>query len=321
MFENIISKINAANTVGIFTHINPDGDALGSSYSLKEVLKNMGKCAEVFWCGGAEKSVMECTKAEISCEEDFSGFDLLLSVDSADISRLGKFGEGFLKHNNTAAIDHHITHASYAKETIVVDTASCCEIMYKLYIEMGVKITLEIATKLYVGIVTDTGNFKYAGVTGETHRVAADLIEKGVNFSGISKKLFDTVGREYLELKKRAINSLKFYADGKIAILNLKNSDFEEAGIDEIDASGIVTLPCSIEGVEVGVYVRRRKEGECKVSLRSVSYVDVSEIACGFGGGGHIRAAGYSVSPDKAEENIQKLIAEIEKELTNERNN
>lgn len=315
MFEGIISKINEAETIGIFTHINPDGDAMGSSYSLREVLKNMGKTAKVFWHGGAEKIVMECTEAENSCEEEFLDFDLLISVDSADISRLGRFGDGFLKHNNTVAIDHHITHKSYAKETIVVDTASCAEIMYKLYTEMNVKITRSVAAKLYVGIVTDTGNFKYAGVTGETHRVAADLIEKGVDFSGISKKLFDTVRREYLELKQRAINSLKFYADGKIAVLNLKNSDFEEVGIDEIEASGIVTLPSSIEGVEVGVYVRRRKEGECKVSLRSVNYVDVSEIAYKFGGGGHIRAAGYSVSPDKMEDEMLKLIAEIEKVL------
>ncbi len=315
MFKNIISKINKASTIGIFTHINPDGDALGSSYSLKEVLKDMGKDAKVFWCGGAEKSVMECVGADNSCEEDFSDFDLLLSVDSADISRLGKYGEGFLNHNNTVAIDHHVTHTSYAKETIVIDTASCCEIMYKLYTQMGVKINLSVAAKLYVGIITDTGNFKYAGVTGETHRVAADLIEKGVNFSAIAKRLFDTVSREYLELKKRAICATQFFGNGKIAVLSLKNSDFEDAGIDEIDASGIVTLPCSIEGVEVGVYVRRRKEGECKVSLRSVKYVDVSEIACHFGGGGHIRAAGYSVSPDKMEENIQSLIAEIEKVL------
>lgn len=315
MFEGIISKINEAETIGIFTHINPDGDAMGSSYSLREVLKNMSKTAKVFWHGGAEKIVMECTEAENSCEEEFLGFDLLISVDSADISRLGRFGDGFLKHNNTVAIDHHITHKSYAKETIVVDTASCAEIMYKLYTEMDVKITRSVAAKLYVGIVTDTGNFKYAGVTGETHRVAADLIEKGVDFSGISKKLFDTVSREYLELKQRAINSLKFYADGKIAVLNLKNSDFEEVGIDEIEASGIVTLPSSIEGVEVGVYVRRRREGECKVSLRSVNYVDVSELAYKFGGGGHIRAAGYSVSPDKMEDEMLKLIAEIEKVL------
>ncbi len=315
MFENIISKINEANTIGVFTHINPDGDAMGSSYSLKEILENMGKRVSVFWCGAAENVIMECVGAEEALEDDFSEFDLLISVDSADISRLGKHGEGFLNHNNTAAIDHHITHASYAKETSVVDTASCCEIMYSLYTEMGVKITRSVATKLYVGIVTDTGNFKYAGVTGKTHRVAAELIEKGVDFSGISKKIFDTVSREYLELKKRAINALEFYHDGKIAVLNLKNSDFEEAGIDEIEASGIVTLPCSIDGVEVGVYVRRRNDGACKVSLRSAEYVDVAKIACDFGGGGHIRAAGYSVSPDEMQENLKELIREIEKVL------
>ncbi len=315
MFEKIIDKIKNAECVGIFTHINPDGDALGSSYSLKSVLKSMGKRAEVYLCGSAEPCVFDIVSANYTPEFSAEECDMLIALDCADIDRLGAWSDIFAKHNNTAAIDHHITHKHFAAETVVGDISSTCELIYGLYKEMGIALEVEAATDLYTGIATDTGNFKYSSVTGDTHRVAAELIELGVPFAEISKRIFDTATREYLALKSRAIEALKFYCDGQIAVLSLSNADFEECGIDEAAASGIVTLPCKISGVEVGVYIRQRGEEGFKVSLRSARYVDVSRIATDFGGGGHIRAAGYSVQQEEIEANIKQLIAEIEKQL------
>lgn len=315
MFENIIEKLNSAECVGIFTHINPDGDALGSSYSLKSVLKDMGKRAEVYLCGKTEPCVFELVSACETPEFPVSECDLLIALDSADIGRLGEWSEIFAEHSNTAAIDHHITHKSYAGETVVGDISSTCELMYSLYKEMGISLSVEAASDLYIGISTDTGNFKFESVTGDTHRVAAELIEAGVPFSDIAKEIFGTVTKEYLRLQSRAIDALEFYLDGKMAVLGLSDKDFEECGIDEAGASSIVSLPGSIEGVEVGVYIRQRTEDEYKVSLRSVRFVDVAEIASRFGGGGHIRAAGYSITKDKIEENIKELMTEIERQL------
>lgn len=315
MFEKIIEKIKMANTVGIFTHINPDGDALGSSYSLKSVLKAMGKRAEVYLCGSAEPCVCDIVSASFEPEFSAEECDMLIALDCADIERLGIFKDTFASHNNTAAIDHHVTHRHFAGETIVGDISSTCELIYGMYKEMGVTLGIDAATDLYTGIATDTGNFKYSSVTGETHRVAAELIEMNVPFAEISKRVFDTKTRQYLALKSRAIAALEFYCDNKVAVLKLDNSDFEECGIGEAEASGIVTLPCQIEGVEVGIYIRQRGDEGLKISLRSARYVDVAEVAGIFGGGGHIRAAGYSVEESKRNENLKKLIAEIEKRL------
>ena len=315
MYEKIIEKINRAESVGIFTHINPDGDALGSSFSLKSVLKSMGKKTEVFICGDIESRVDELIEKGEVTDLKPEGCDLLIAVDSADIQRLGKWSDFFAAHKNTIAIDHHKTHVKFAGETVVKDISSTCELMVGLYNEMEIDMSIGVAKNLYIGIVTDTGNFKYSSVTADTHRVVAELIEKGINFADIAKKLFDTVTKEYLMLKMRATEKLEFYCDERVALLTLSDADFEEYNISEADSSSLVVFPCSVKGVEVGIYIRQRNDNEYKVSLRSVNKVDVAEIACKFGGGGHMRASGYSVDVPGLESNIRELIAEIEKQL------
>lgn len=314
MFKNIIEKLNKAERVGIFTHVNPDGDALGSSYSLKKVLTNMGKCAEVYLCGSIEPCVCELVGADNPPAFASEDCDLLVAVDCADLARLDEWSGMFEKHQNTIAIDHHITHKKFANETVVLDISSNCEIMYMLYKEMGTALDLETATDLYIGIVTDTGGLKFESVTGDTYRIVAELVELGVPFSDITKKLFNTVSLEYLKLKSRAIDRIKLLCGGMAAMLILTDEDFAECGTDEAEASPIVSLPGSIKGVEVGIYIRRRGD-DFKVSLRSVKRVDVSKIASYFGGGGHIRAAGYSVKSDELNSNIEELTAKIREQL------
>ncbi len=313
MFDIIIEKLKKSETVGILTHINPDGDGLGSAYSLKAVLESMGKCAKIFYDGACEDSLLKVIKMGV--ESQIDKFDLMVAFDCADAKRLGSMRDEFLNHNNTIAIDHHITHCNYAGVDYVENVSSNCEIMYKLYKAMNIKIPNDAYHNVYVGMATDTGNFKYSSVTGDTMRIAAEIIDTGVDFSSIAKKVFDTKTKEYLALQKTAIDRLKFFCDDKIAYLYLSDGDFSTCGIDEANSAAIVNLPSSIEGVEVGIYVRKRGESECKVSLRAVNKVDVSEIAFMFGGGGHKRASGYSVEEKELPQNMEKLISEIEKRL------
>lgn len=315
MFEKIIDKIEKAESIAIFSHENPDGDALGSSYSLKNVLKNMGKRADVFVSGNIEKAVKELVvDFDDGCLE-IKDYDLLIALDCADAKRLGEFSDSFLNHQNTAAIDHHITHIKYSDVSVVYDISSNCELIYKLYKEMGVSLSLEAATAVYVGMVTDTGNFKYSSVTAQTHKTAAELIECGVDFSYITKRLFDTMSKAYLALNKTALEKIEYMLDDKIAVLTLTNEDFENAGIEEADASSIVTLPSKIEGVLVGAYYRHRGKHGYKVSLRSSNNIDVSKIAAYFGGGGHIRAAGYSIEEFELAENKLKLLKLVKEQI------
>ena len=161
---------------------------------------------------------------------------------------------------------------------------------------MGVKLSLKAAEYLYIGIMTDTGSFKYSSANGNTHRAAAELIDMGVDFAGLSKRVFDTKSKGYFSLYAYAINSLKFSKDGKIAILRLSENDFERFGTSEAEASAIVALPSKTEGVKAGIYIRDRGS-ECKVSLRSSGDVDVARIAAEFGGGGHVCGAASRCSP------------------------
>lgn len=294
MYDEIKKIILSSQKIAIFNHKNPDGDAMGSAYALKLALIQLGKEAEVFLREGdsslAEYSYVKTGKiSDLSVEE----CDLKIAVDSSDIDRIIDFKKYF--HRNTIAIDHHVTHIPYADITLVEPDASATgEVIYKLLIALGVVITHDISHNLYVAISSDTGNFKYSSTTPTTHRIVASLMETGIEVGKISKMIFDTKSMKYFKMMAIAIENIKLFNDGKIAILSFDKSDFEAVGIKESDASAIVVLPSKIEGVEIGVYIRKRDD-EIKVSLRSTDSVDVAKIAKSFNGGGHIRAAGFSL--------------------------
>jgi len=315
MFEAMIPKLMQASKVGIFAHQSPDGDAMGSAYSLKLALLNLGKQAEVYLLPNPDAMAYPLIAGMEDTGLRMEDCDLLAAVDCADAKRLGDYQDFFVNHPNTVAIDHHITHQQFAKLAVVVDISSTCELMTLLYREMGVSVSKEMATNLYTGMVCDTGNFKYSSVTPDTLHRAADLIETGIDFAHISKRVFNTKPQAYYALMRTALDRLRFYAQGKVCVLVLSQQDFDDAGIDESMATGIVTLPTGIEGVEVGVYIRKRGDEEYKVSLRGVEHVDVAKVATVFGGGGHIRAAGYSVFDREVEEIVSTVLKEIEKQL------
>ncbi len=300
MLKKVAEKLRNAKKIAIFNHINPDGDAHGSAFALKLALKALGKAAEVFLRSGDDLTrEYRLIKGTEKSDLKIADCDLLVAVDCADAGRLGEFTEVF--RGNTIAVDHHITHKSFAETTLVVpDSPATGEIMFDVIKELGVKLTTDIAYNLYLAIVCDTGSFKYSSTTAKTHMVAAELISEGIDFAGMTKKLFDTKSVEYLAMYKTGIESLELYADGKIALLAFCEDDFRNAGISEADADGIVNLPNSIENVQVGVYIRQRDDG-FKVSLRSNGILDVAKIAECFGGGGHKAASGFSMNLPLAE--------------------
>ncbi|MBE5040927.1 DHH family phosphoesterase [Ructibacterium gallinarum] len=315
MFEKMISALCNAEKIGIFTHTNPDGDAMGSAYSLKLVLEGMGKQAAVFLQSHPDSAALHLIFKGADSALDKSECDLLVALDCGDSKRLGEDEAFFLSHANTVAMDHHVTHQPFAKETVVEGISSTCELMLGLYRAMQVPLSGTVARNLYIGMVSDTGNFKYEGLTADTFRAAAALVEAGVDFAEISKKLFDTKTMEYYHLMRIALDRLSLYQDGKIAALYLSEEDFQKAGIEESQAPGIVTLPVSIEGVEAGIYLRRRGS-EYKVSLRSAGKVDVAAVAAVMGGGGHVRASGYSVFQTlDPQDIIEDAIEQLQKQL------
>ncbi len=311
--KSIVEKIKNAQKIAIFNHENPDGDALGSAFALKLILIALGKKAEVFLRQGDERTreyklVKGTENNGLSVEE----CDLKVAVDCADIKRLGTMKEFF--SGNTAAIDHHMTHVEFAESTLLVDAPATGEIIFDLAEMLGVELTHDMAHNIYVAITCDTGSFKYSSTTPKTHVVAAKLLEKGVDIGYISKCVFDTKSFDYFRAYRKGIDSLELFENGKIAVLSITEEDFKELGVDETIIDGIVELPRSVEGAEVGAYIRQREDGAFKVSLRSNGDVDVAKAAVAFGGGGHIKASGFLLRKE-LEIVKEELVAEIKKQL------
>lgn len=314
MYEQIRNSILSSEKIAILNHKNPDGDAMGSAYALKLALNSIGKKADVFLRENDSKLpefsyVFSGKDTEISLSE----CDLIIVVDSSDINRISDFKDYF--NGNTIAIDHHVTHIPYAKLTLVEpDAPATGEVIFRLLKYMNINITQEIAHNLYIAISCDTGNFKYSSTTPETHQIVAELMLSGIDVGRISKMIYDTKTIEYFKMMGIAIERIKLFEEGKVSILSLDKSDFEAVGISESDASAIVVLPTQIKGVEVSAYIRMRDD-EIKVSLRSNNSIDVAKIATKFGGGGHVKAAGFSLNCETLNEAESIVLEELKKEL------
>lgn len=312
--NKVVDKIKNANCIAIFNHENPDGDALGSAYGLKLILMAMGKKAEVFLREGDDKvREYKLLKGTENGGLKIEDCDLKIAVDCADFKRLGDLKECFC--GNTAAIDHHMTHAEFADATFVDANAPATgEIIYDFAVALGVELTPDIANNLYMAITCDTGSFKYSSTTPKTHMVAAKLLECGVDVGELSKQIFDTKSIGYFKAYRRGIDNLEIFENGRIAVLAITEKDFDELGVDEKIIDGIVELPRAVEGADVGIYIRERENGEFKVSLRSNSDVDVAKVAVAFGGGGHKKASGCSFAK-QLDEVKKELVAEIIKQF------
>lgn len=312
--DKVVDKIKNANSIAIFNHENPDGDALGSSYALKLIIMALGKKAEVFLREGDENTrEYKLISGTESCGLKIEDCDLKIAVDCADLKRLGGLKEQFC--GNTAAIDHHMTHMEFADATYVDANAPATgEIIYDLVQALGVELSAEIANNIYIAITCDTGSFKYSSTTPKTHMVAAKLLECGIDAGELSRQIFDTKSVGYFKAYRRGIDNLDLFEDGKIAVLAITEADFTEMGVDEKIIDGIVELPRSVEGAQVGAYIRERGDGAFKVSLRSNGDVDVAQTALAFGGGGHKKASGFLMKKplDKVK---REIVEEIKKQL------
>ncbi|HET9592097.1 MAG TPA: DHH family phosphoesterase, partial [Solirubrobacterales bacterium] len=221
--------------------------------------------------------------------------------------------------NEVINIDHHHDNTRFGNFNLVEVGASCtAEIVYDLALLLGAKLTPEIASALYVGLITDTGKFMYENTNAHTHRVAADLIDAGVNVDDTYRRLYEHVPIEKLRLVSRALDKISSHLDGKLVISYITTVDYEATGAGEEMTEGLIDNLRSIEGVKVAAVIRdlgERGRSARKVSLRSsAGDVDVSAIARVNGGGGHKRAAGFSTDLE-FEQLVEFLAAEVSGQL------
>ncbi|MCL2095520.1 MAG: bifunctional oligoribonuclease/PAP phosphatase NrnA [Oscillospiraceae bacterium] len=285
----------------IVCHINPDPDTLGSALGLKYILKEFGRKSYIVCDSKVNERI--CGYFDISREIDLdiiekSGFtpDYTVCVDTASIGQTGRYGDIY---KIDLVIDHHYTNTFYGGQTYLDEKAAAAgEIIFKLAKKLNLEITREFAKYIYCAIICDTGSFKYPSVTPGTLTAAAELISTGFDFAKLNRLIFQNKTLEQIRLEKLAYESLEFFADGKIAVVVLTNKSRGNAGLSGIELDETTDMPRIIEGVEVGVRIHEiesdiNKIKKYKVSLRSNDYVNVAEIALAFGGGGHMRAAGF----------------------------
>ncbi|HHW32310.1 MAG TPA: bifunctional oligoribonuclease/PAP phosphatase NrnA [Clostridiaceae bacterium] len=299
IFNSLASEINKAESIAILPHISADGDGLGSSFALGLALRKMNKQIKVFleepipfiydFLPGKELTGIITQEPE-NCDIEY---DLAIALDTGSLDRLGKRAAIFKNSRVTLNIDHHSTNSEFAHINYVrAEVSSVGEIIYRLLNTLNVDIDRDIAACLYVSISTDTGGFRYSNTKPETHRIAAELIEKDINVSEISQRVFETNSLEKVKLMAHTINSLQLFYGGKVAVTAITDEIIKSVGAKDEDSEGLVNIARSIQGVEVAVMLKENSDHTIKVNLRSNNYIDVAAVANHFSGGGHKRAAG-----------------------------
>lgn len=305
-------RLLSFDNVSIITHAHPDGDTLGSAFSLARGLISLGKRAEVV-CSDPMGSTFSFMWDNIAVFDDFKA-DHIVAVDIAVPELFGKKYEG-VKDRVELCIDHHSSNTFYAKETLLDSgAAATAEIIYSLLLLMGVTIDKNIADCIYTALSTDTGGFRFSNTTSRTHRIAADLMDFGADAASINRAVFETKSRAYLKLESMALSTLEFFHDGKVAMMSVTNDMFRETGTSELDCEGLSSLPRQIEGVAVGATLRQKSDGGFKASVRTNKPVNACEICKFEGGGGHYCAAGCTFNCS-LQEAKSRLLGHIEKVL------
>lgn len=290
MNTSVAKLLNNAENILILTHLNPDGDALGSTAGFKLMLEKMGKKATVL-LEREPAPLFSVFGDNYSWGEPEGEFDLVVSLDCGDLKRLGECEKYF--KGNTLSIDHHISNSRFADVNYVEPQAAATgEIIYDLVKYLGVEFDKEIASSLYGAILTDTGGFMFSNTTKKTHLIAGELIGFGADYYNLNKKLMQEKDYKRHLISAKAIENAEFEADGKICICLFDNELCENLNITDDDLNGLAQVTRSISGVEAGVLITEITKGIVKVSLRSDELVNVALVAEAFGGGGHIRASG-----------------------------
>ncbi len=302
--ETIAEDLRAADKLVVATHLNPDGDAIGSARAMELTLLALDKDVVVYVPDACVPTEYEFIRPSTLTTEIPADVEqrTLVCVDCGNASRV-KNDELLERAQRVLNVDHHGDNTHFGHANHVRSTASCAaQLVWELAGHLGVTPTPEFATAVYVGLVTDTGRFQYSNTTPESFELAASLMRAGVDTHDVFSRIFETVGYARTRLLGRALERSLRSEDGLIVATHLRQVDFDECGATEDDAEGIVDALRSVEGTYVAVFLRDLPPGGehmRKGSLRTTREdIDVSIVARTWTGGGHRQAAGFNTSDD-----------------------
>jgi phosphoesterase RecJ-like protein len=309
IYQQILQTLSRCKRILVTTHVRPDGDALGSAAALVLALRQLGIHAEVLLLSHLPRKYAFIFRendvphhdAEQSWPAALSldSFDALLVVDTGTWSQLPGLRERVENWPKPKiVIDHHLTQENWADQKLVVtEAAAAAEIVAELLAEAQVRIDRPIATALYLALVSDTGWFQFSNTRPYTLRLAATLMEAGVDTDRLYQALYQNERAERVALQTRAQQSLELLAGGRLAVMRITRQDFQQTRAGVPDTENLINIPLQIATVEVAILITEPIDsGPVRVSLRSKGQMDVARFAEQFGGGGHARAAGLKLN-------------------------
>ncbi len=314
-YDDIIDALKKGSRFLLCSHVNPDGDAIGSMLVCAAVLRALGKRDIVLalhdpvperyaWLPGSEAIL-----GPGAVRDDA---DTVVILDVANHKRVGGVAERFPSQARIIVIDHHLVEAPCGDINLIEPEAAATgeimlEVMQRVCSMTGAAMDADCATNAYVAIATDTGGFRFSNTTARTHRAAAACLGAGVDVAAVSTRLFNELAPAKFRLMARLLARTRFEAGGRLAYTEVSDTDLDELGATGQDLDGIINLPRSVEGVEVAMLLRALPEGHTKVSVRAREGFNASEFCKAFGGGGHAAAAGVTIEAPLAETKEQIL--------------
>ncbi len=296
IIDRIVAILKEGSRFLMTTHVDPDGDGIGSMLALGGSLDKRGKetlllieqplASPLNQLPGADR-ILQSFDRELE-------FDAILALDCGDPKRLGAHRSLLEREEKVICIDHHKTNSFFGDINLVDPRSSSTgELIFQIIKQAAFPLEEETAKNLFAAIQTDTGSFRYENASAKAFRIAAELVELGATPWEISRIVLEGYSSSRLDLLKRALDTLEFHQDGKIGMMTISSTMFEETGARQIDSERFVDYPRFVSGVELSVLIRQINDNEHKFSLRSNKLVDVADLASCFGGGGHARAAGF----------------------------
>lgn len=308
--DAIVAAIHARQSFVISSHARPDGDAIGSQLAMALALDGLGKQVTLVNhdpVPGPLRAFAGTDRVVVADHVD-AVFDAALIMECSSLDRTGVTG---LDRSFVINVDHHLGNMSYgALNWFDSSAAACAEMVYDLVVALGVRLTPEIATHLYVGILTDTGSFHYSSVSARTFDICRVLVEAGVDPPRVARAVFDsnTLGR--LRLFGAVLSAIELEQDGRLALMRVDEAMTTRAGGTYDDTEGLINLPLTVKEIRASVFFKELDPASFRVSLRSKGAIDVAAVARQFGGGGHKNAAGCTV-PGSYQAARQALLAAL----------
>lgn len=315
-YKKAVDIVKASRSLLVTSHVDPDGDAVGCELAILSVLGRLGKTA----VGMFEDAVPPSYRflggaASIITSRAAAGqgpWDAAIVVDSATLERTGWVADAVTTCGAILNIDHHRSNTYFGTENLVeVDAGACGEIVYRFIAELGAGLTTAEAQALYVAVLSDTGCFRFPSTTASTLRIAAHLLDLGVEPYHAASEVYWRKSVASLKILGDALRSMEVSDAGLVATMEITRAMYRDSGATGVDTEGFANYPRSINGVAVGVLLRETEEGRFRVSLRGAEGYDVDAIAKVFGGGGHTAAAGFQIDGD-----LESVKARLRREIS-----